>query len=157
MPYQLNLTSMELMELTLSGTLNKKEFVYPVRVYFSDTDAGGVVYHSRYLDFAEHARSEFMRYLGGNQSEKMKADGTVFVVRSITVDFIKPARLDDFLIVRSEIVKCANIIVVFRQKVMLGDELLCNLQVKAGYISLREGRPVPMPKEWKNRILPLVV
>ncbi|NQT59885.1 MAG: YbgC/FadM family acyl-CoA thioesterase [Bacteroidetes bacterium] len=132
-------------------------FVYPVRVYFSDTDAGGVVYHSRYLDFAEHARSEFMRNLGGSQQEIMETDGTVFVIRSVSADFIKPAKLDDLLTVRTEVVKCANVVVVFRQRVMLGDELLCNLQIKAGYISLREGRPVPMPIEWKTKISSMLI
>ncbi|MBC8552353.1 MAG: tol-pal system-associated acyl-CoA thioesterase [Candidatus Brocadiales bacterium] len=145
------------MNLTLSGTFEGKEFIYPVRVYFSDTDAGGVVYHSRYLDFAEHARSEFMRNLGGSQQTMMKNNGSVFVIRSVSADYIKPARLDDFLTVRTEVVKCANVTVVFRQRVMLGDDLLCSLQIKAGYISLKEGRPVPMPKEWKSMISSMVV
>ncbi|MBL7006415.1 MAG: tol-pal system-associated acyl-CoA thioesterase [Spirochaetia bacterium] len=145
------------MNLTLSGTFEGKEFIYPVRVYFSDTDAGGVVYHSRYLDFAEHARSEFMRNLGGSQHTMMKNNGSVFIIRSVSADYIKPARLDDLLTVRTEVVKCANVTVVFRQRVMLDDDLLCSLQIKAGYISLKEGRPVPMPKEWKSMISSMVV
>ena len=145
------------MNLTLSGTFEGKEFIYPVRVYFSDTDAGGVVYHSRYLDFAEHARSEFMRNLGGSQHTMMMNNGSVFIIRSVSADYIKPARLDDLLTVRTEVVKCANVTVVFRQRVMLDDDLLCSLQIKAGYISLKEGRPVPMPKEWKSMISSMLV
>ena len=144
------------MNLTLSGAFEGKEFIYPVRVYFSDTDAGGVVYHSRYIDFAEHARSEFMRSLGGSQQKMIEESGTAFVIRSVTAEYIQPARLDDFLTVRTEVVKCANIIVIFRQRVMLNDQLLCDLHVKAGYISLKSGRPVPMPKEWKTMISAMV-
>ena len=144
------------MNLSLAGTFRDKTFIYPVRVYYSDTDAGGVVYHARYLDFAEHARSEMLRSLGGDQEAMLTESGSVFVVRSITADYIRPGRLDELLTVETRIERAARIIVIFSQNIMRGDELLCTLQVKAGFVSMRTGSPVRMPETWQEAIGALV-
>ena len=84
-------------------------YSYPIRVYYSDTDCGGIVYHARYLDFAEHARTEMLRDIGakhgleGSQSSLTATLNLAFVVKSINVDYEKPAHLDDLLEVRTEL------------------------------------------------------
>jgi len=136
----------------LSGIIKDKTHIFPKRVYYSDTDAGGVVYHSRYLDMAEHARSELVRLLGGDQAELLSSFGLGFVVRSLSVAYNKPAFLDNLLSVRTRVVKCENFTLLFDQKIFRDEELLTELEVKVGCISLEEGRPKPLPGEWKDII-----
>jgi len=90
-----------------------KVFSWPVRVYFQDTDAGGVVYHAAYVNFMERARTEWLRTFGYSNAGLMKELGVVFVVRSITLDYLKPALLDDLLAVTARIKE------VGRSRVML--------------------------------------
>ena len=90
-------------------------FSWPTRIYWEDTDAGGVVYHARYVAFMERARTEWMRALGYGQ-ERMRCDhGLVFAVRSMTMDFLKPARLDDALDVTATLVQSKRASMVFAQ------------------------------------------
>ena len=79
--------------------MSDAQFVWPVRVYWEDTDAGGVVYYANYLKFMERARSEWLRSLGVEQTVLAEQDGLVFVVRQVAVDYLKPARFDDALAV----------------------------------------------------------
>lgn len=81
------------------GLVDNGAFLFPVRVYWEDTDAGGLVYHANYLRFAERGRSEMLRHLGIDQERLRQDDGTILVVRRSTIDFMAPARLDDELIV----------------------------------------------------------
>ncbi len=140
------------MENSLSGTIKDRVHALPVRVYYSDTDAGGVVYHSRYIDMAEHGRSEMLRNLGGNQAETIEKEKIAFVVRSLSVDYNSPAFLDDLLTVETRVTRCEAFTVQFDQRILRGDSCLAQLKVKAGSISLETGRPRPMPKEWKASI-----
>ncbi|PIV92248.1 MAG: tol-pal system-associated acyl-CoA thioesterase, partial [Gallionellales bacterium CG17_big_fil_post_rev_8_21_14_2_50_54_146] len=80
-----------------------KIFSWPVRVYFQDTDAGGVVYHASYVNFFERARTEWLRTFGYSNAGLMKAFGIVFVVRSMKLDYLRPALLDDMLDVTAEV------------------------------------------------------
>lgn len=90
--------------MTLSGALHDRTHVYPVRVYFADTDAFGVVYHSRYLEFAERARTEMLRLMDLVHARFMQGDnGFAFAVRRMEADFRRPAKLDDLLEVRTSI------------------------------------------------------
>ncbi len=90
----------------LAGRLNGRRHVLPVRVYFEDTDAGGIVYHASYIRWFERGRSDFLRLLGLHHTAMMAAgpegEGMIFVVRRITVDYLKPARLDDVLEIVTE-------------------------------------------------------
>ena len=140
------------MNSTLSGSIHDKTHILPVRVYFSDTDAGGVVYHSRYLDMAEHGRSELFHALGGRQSDTMKERKLGFLVRSLTVDYNRPAYLDDLLTVETKILRCETFKLQFDQKIMREGVCLASLKVKAGCISFADGRPHPMPEEWRVSI-----
>ena len=93
-------------------------FSWPTRIYWEDTDAGGVVYHARYVAFMERARTEWMRALGYGQ-ERMRAEhGMVFAVRSMQMDFIRPARLDDTLQVSARLVQLKKASMVFDQQIL---------------------------------------
>ncbi|MDX3935342.1 tol-pal system-associated acyl-CoA thioesterase [Stenotrophomonas sp.] len=116
-------------------------FSWPTRIYWEDTDAGGVVYHARYVAFMERARTEWMRALGYGQ-ERMRCDhGLVFAVRSMTMDFLKPARLDDALDVTATLVQCKRASMVFAQAVCRGEETLLTAQVKIAALDAATFKP----------------
>lgn len=140
------------MKDNLSGTIDNRVHQLYKRVYYSDTDAGGVVYHSRYIDMAEHARSELIRHLGGDQRGPLHEQGIGFVIRSLNASYNKPAFLDDTLIVKTSIKKCETFTLVFSQDIYRDHELLCEIQLKAGCVSIKEGKPTPMPEEWQTLI-----
>lgn len=117
---------------------------FPVRVYYEDTDAGGVVYHSNYLRFAERARTELLRHLGFQQSRLMAEDGIGLVIRHCVVDFIAPARLDDQLLVASRLTALRGASLDLRQSVTRDGLELVRLQVKLACKSM-SGRPARLP------------
>jgi len=92
-------------------------FTIPVRVYYEDTDAGGVVYYANYLKFLERCRTEWLRDIGHEQGELLRDPGIAFVVRSVNVDYLKPARLDDLLSVSLEVERITKSQIFFRQHV----------------------------------------
>lgn len=120
-------------------------FQFPVRVYYSDTDAEGIVYHARYLDFAEHARTEMLRTVGIQQSASQKA-GTILVVSSITIDFKRPGYLDDLLTVETEVETAKVFSLVLKQTIRRGDEVLALLSVKVASINVGTKCPVPLER-----------
>ncbi len=105
-------------------------FTFPLRVYYEDTDAGGVVYHSNYLNFMERARTELLRELGYDQDVLQKQLGILFVVRSIQLDYRKAARFNDRLQVITSAVKVAGASVIFQQDI---HRLLCNSRSNSSY------------------------
>ena len=119
-------------------------FTLPVRIYWEDTDAGGVVYHARYVAFLERARSEWMRASGHGQSALQDA-GTVFAVRAMTLEFRKPARLDHALDVACELVDCRRASLVFRQSIDRGGERLLDATVRIAALDAATFRPAPIP------------
>lgn len=118
--------------------------ITPVRVYYEDTDAAGIVYYANYLKFAERARTEMMRDLSGGQYARMLAEGMGFVVRRCTVDFAKPAMLDDLLEVHSRALHVGAASLSAEQIVRRGDEQLVAMEVKLGCVDA-QGRPARMP------------
>ncbi len=125
-----------------------KEFFYNARVYFSDTDAGGIVYHARYLDFAEHARTEMLREILPDIGQSdIKDDGVIFVVKSISIDYRKPAYLDDLLFVRTALEKAERFSAVFKQDVMRDGEILASLSVRVASVSAEKKKIVPIPQK----------
>ena len=140
------------MENNLSGYIENHVHYLPVRVYYSDTDAGGIVYHSRYLDMAEHGRTELLRYFGGHQKEILEEQKIAFVVKSIHIDYKRPGLMDDLLHVKTTVAKCERFTIVFHQEICRGDELLTTLDVKVGSISTEIGRPALMPQEIKKEL-----
>ena len=113
-----------------------KVFTYSQRVYFSDTDAQGIVYHARYLDFAEHGRTEMARRLGTSGLE----GGLAFVVRSMTIGFEKPAYLDDMLVVETGVAEFGRVSMVFDQVIRRGEEVVCRMSVKVACIDIATKR-----------------
>lgn len=119
---------------------------WPVRVYYEDTDSGGVVYHSNYLNFMERARTEWLRELGFEQTYLRDELNVVFVVHSMDIDFKKPARFNDLLVVDSELVKISKSSLVFLQRILLGSQLLVKSQVKLACVDVSRFKPTAIPK-----------
>lgn len=119
-------------------------FSWPTRVYWEDTDAGGVVYHARYVAFMERARTEWMRSLGYGQERMRLEHDLVFAVRSMRLDFLKPARLDDALDVTVALARCKRASLVFAQSVRREGELLLAAEVKVAALSAHNFRPRAM-------------
>lgn len=132
----------------LSGIIENRQHILPVRVYFEDTDFSGYVYHTSYLRWCERGRSDLLRMLGIHHSDLM--DGledrqpAAFVVRSLQIDYLRPAKIDDVLEVVTECTAVGGTFITLHQEVMRGDELLCRVSVKVVLINL-EGRPVRLP------------
>ena len=132
-----------------------KVFALPVRVYFQDTDAGGVVYHGSYVNFMERARTEWLRDVCGySNGALMKEFGAVFVVRSMKVDYLKPALLDDMLMVTAQVRDIGRSRVTLVQTVHRGGEVLTEAEVHLVCVSLASFKPVSVPEvlraQWKN-------
>jgi len=129
-----------------------KIFSWPVRVYFQDTDAGGVVYHASYVNFMERSRTEWLRTFGYSNAGLMKELGVVFVVRSMKLDYLKPALLDDLLAVTSRIKEIGRSRVTLWQEVQRGEELLTEGEVHLVCVDVQTFKPVSVPevlrKQW---------
>ena len=123
-------------------------FAFPVRVYYEDTDAGGIAYYANYLRFAERARTEYIRALGCSQQDALEnEDKFGFAVRHIDVDYKAPAVLDDALTVTCEVKEFGGASAVMFQQIWRGEKLLTELEVKVVYLSLNKKRPVRIPQE----------
>ena len=119
---------------------------WPVRVYYEDTDAGGVVYHAGYLRFLERARTEWLRSLGYSQARLKAEESLVFTVVSMQLEFLKPARLDDLLCVRSRAALSGGASVTFEQEILRGDsERILAAQVRVACLDASEFRPRRLP------------
>ncbi|WP_435231367.1 tol-pal system-associated acyl-CoA thioesterase [Pseudopelagicola sp. nBUS_20] len=118
---------------------------HSLRVYYEDTDMGGIVYYANYLKFIERGRSEWVRKIGLNQRE-MKAEGFVFAVRRIEADYLSSARLDDELIVETEIIKVTAARLVMEQSVKKSDDVLFQAKVTIACVN-EAGRPVRLPMQ----------
>jgi acyl-CoA thioester hydrolase len=123
-----------------------KLFSMPVRVYFQDTDAGGVVYHANYLDFMERARAEWLRTFGYSNAGLMQELGVVFVVRSMKIDYLKPALLDDTLEVTAQIKEIGRSRVTLLQNLLRGEEVLMESEVHLVCVSTDKFKPVSVPE-----------
>jgi len=120
-------------------------FFLPIRVYFQDTDAGGVVYHANYINFLERARTEWLRNFGYTGLGMMREFGMLFVVRSLKVDYLKPALLDDMLAVSAEIKDLGRSRVTLHQEVRRNGELLAEGEVHLVCVSREAFKPVAIP------------
>ncbi|MDP3440820.1 MAG: tol-pal system-associated acyl-CoA thioesterase [Azonexus sp.] len=121
-------------------------FSIPVRVYYEDTDAGGVVYYANYLKFFERCRSEWMRFAGHDQSQLASDAGIGFVARKVSCEYLKPARLDDQLTVGLEVEKLTRVRVIFRQHVRCADQELVTGTVEIACVNMATMKPAPIPE-----------
>ena len=122
-----------------------RTFSIPTRVYWEDTDAGGVVYHAQYVAFLERARTEWVRALGYGQDALRRGHGLVFAVREMRIDFRKPARLDDALEVTVSLRQCRRASIVFAQSIRRDGELLLEAEVRCASLDAASFRPRPIP------------
>ncbi|MCW3477415.1 tol-pal system-associated acyl-CoA thioesterase [Limobrevibacterium gyesilva] len=131
---------------------------YPVRVYYEDTDAGGVVYHANYLRFAERARTEALRDLGVPHAEMTSQYGLMFMVRRVKVDYLGPARLDDSLVVITQPLAIRAASTDLRQRfVRIGEagRDLVSLEIQLACVRLSDQRPARVPARWRDALVRL--
>jgi acyl-CoA thioester hydrolase len=124
----------------------------PVRVYYQDTDAGGVVFHAQYLAFMERARSELLNEAGIDLARFVETHGTLFMVHRIDVRYHLPARLNELLWVSAEVVKMGRASFVFRQRVERGAELLVEADVTLALVDRERMKPARMPAELEQAL-----
>ncbi|MDQ1924513.1 tol-pal system-associated acyl-CoA thioesterase [Massilia pseudoviolaceinigra] len=120
-------------------------FSWPVRVYYEDTDAGGIVFYANYLKFFERARTEWLRAANVGQQALRDQDGAIFVVKNASIDYHAPARLDDELNLKLSIEKLGHASVQFLQQAWHGDVLLASARVKVGCVDAASLRPRALP------------
>ncbi len=126
---------------------NLNTFLWPVRVYYEDTDSGGVVYYANYLKFMERARTEWLRSLGLEQDELIARESVIFAVRSVQVDYLRPARFNDALTVSAEVVEQGRASLVFEQIIHKNnnDIILCQGRIKIACLDCHSFKPRPLP------------
>ena len=126
--------------------LDKAEFSWPVRVYWEDTDAGGIVFYANYLKFFERARTEWLRSFGIQQQQLKDQTGGMFVVAETSVKYLRPARLDDELIVTASLQQSGRASMTIRQQVLLKNDLLCEGTVRIGWVDVASMQPSRIPQ-----------
>jgi acyl-CoA thioester hydrolase len=132
----------------LDGAIADGHHHMQVRVYYEDTDFSGIVYHANYLRFMERGRSNYLRLLGADQralfaEAESEAPGFAFVVRSMTLEFLKPARMDDLLDIVTKPLEVKGASITLMQEVRRGDAVLLQAKVKVAFISGGQVRPIP--------------
>lgn len=130
-------------------------FVWPVRVYYEDTDSGGVVYYANYLKFMERARTEWLRARGFEQDTLLRDQQLLFAVRTLSMEYHRPARFNDLLEVASRIVTAGGASLVFGQTIQRAGsaELLCSAQVKVACLDAETFRARRMPRQLMREIV----
>ena len=140
--------------IAIKPTLQPELFAYsfPVRVYFENTDAGGVVYHGEYLKFLERARTEWLRHLGFDHQWLARNHRVVFIVTAIAIDFHKPARLDDTLAVSVQLESLGKARCVFAQEIRREDDLLVKAKVTVACVTGDQFKPVEVPEPLRRKM-----
>lgn len=133
--------------------MSSHRFSWPVRVYYEDTDAGGVVYHSNYLNFMERARTEWLRALGYEQTVVKDELGVIIVVHSLSINFKKAARFNDMLDVRCELANVGRGSIEMAQTIICNGVELIQAHVKAAFVDAETFRPVAIPKSMKQDMI----
>ncbi len=136
--------------LELDGEIRDGRHLLRVRVYYEDTDFTGIVYHANYLRYMERGRTNYLRLIGADhralfEATEKEAPGFAFVVRSMNIEFLKPARMDDILEIVTEPEEVKGASTTVRQRVMRSDELLVEAHVRVAFISGGRARPIPKP------------
>ena len=127
-------------------------FSLPIRVYYQDTDAGGVVYHSTYLNFMERARYEWLRHLGFDIHSLIQIHKVIFMVRSLSIEYFKPALLDDLLHVTAEAAETGRSRIVISQHVQRGTATLVSATTQAVCVGADTLKPVSIPVLLRHKL-----
>lgn len=135
--------------------IKQKELKYHRKIYYGDTDAGGVVYHADYIRLFEEARTEFMHSFGFKLRDLEKQNNLIFIVSNLSIKYLKPIYLEDEIIIFTKIKELRKVSVTFSQYIKLNnkDDVVCNFEVKLGCIDLTAMKPNPIPdfitKHWR--------
>jgi acyl-CoA thioester hydrolase len=120
-------------------------FAFPVRVYWEDTDAGGIVFYANYLKFFERARTEWLRAAGVEQHQLREETGVMFVVAATSLRYLAPARLDDLLTITVDPEPAGRASLVVRQRALRGDTLLAEGEIRIGCVRAQDLKPQRLP------------
>ena len=142
--------TLELNSSLLDGEIRDGRHHMQVRVYYEDTDFSGIVYHANYLRFMERGRTNYLRLLGADhralfEETQNEAPGFAFVVRSMQLEFLKPARMDDLLDVVTRPVEVKGASILLAQEVLRGADVLIEAKVRVAFVSGGRARPIPKP------------
>lgn len=136
------------------------EFEFPIRIYWEDTDAGGIVFYANYLKFFERARTEWLRALGIHQRQLREQCGGMFVVADAGLKYLRPARLDDELIVTARLQEAGRAGMVLAQQAFLAGAtpadrtLLCEGRIRAGWVDAQTMKPARIPSDILQKLHP---
>ncbi len=131
---------------------NENVFLWPVRIYYEDTDSGGVVYYANYLKFMERARTEWLREEGFEQDELIANDNVIFAVRSVQADYLSPAKFNDELLIYTKVIKKGKASITVEQVVKRDDTLLCKGVIKIACLNASDFKPAVLPNSLYNKI-----
>lgn len=126
------------------------------RVYYEDTDAGGVVYHARYLGFAERARTEALRGFGISAQRMLEEHGLVFVVKKVAMEYFMPLKLDDIVTITTRLTEMRGASCRLEQLFKTHTTLSASLDVQLACLRIADGRPARFPPEWRELLMQLV-
>jgi acyl-CoA thioester hydrolase len=133
----------------LAGEIRQGRHIMPVRVYYEDTDCSGVVYHASYVRFMERGRTEYLRLIGANQRDLLAAAahlrGGGFMVRAMTIEFFRPAQMDDVLEITTQPTEVKGASVRLDQGVRRGEDVLVSAHVRVAFVAGGRARPMPKP------------
>lgn len=132
--------------MPMNPYLRGDAFYLPIRVYYEDTDAGGIVYHANYLNFCERARTEWLRHLGSGRDWLREEFGLIFVVRRASIDWRKPARLDDLLLVETKLEKLGRVRMHMVQTITRNGVTLATVNIELVCIDHAKFTPVTLPE-----------
>ena len=138
-------------DIARTGRMDGNMHLYPVRVYFEDTDAGGIVYHANYLKYMERARTEMLRCLDFSHEKLMAENETMFVARRCELEYRAPARLDDALTVKTTLCEFGKVRLHLDQDIYLGDQLITIGKIELVSTDLA-GKPKRLPKTFMDVI-----
>ena len=141
-------------DVAFSGWFEGRVHVLPVRIYYEDTDTSGIVYHANYLRYCERGRSDFLRMAGVSHLVMLEGESKlVWTLRRISLDYMRPARVDDLLMVRTRYTEMAGARLVGEQEIYKGADLLCTARIEAAVITL-DGRPRRIPADIREKLQP---
>jgi acyl-CoA thioester hydrolase len=143
------------MTLTVLNTAAAAAHHHPIRVYYEDTDAGGIVYYANYLKFAERARTEMLRDAGFHHTAMMAGDGIMLAVRRVAAEYFRPAKLDDALDVATTVTGMGAATIDLDQSIRRDAQELCRVQVTIACVA-RDGRPVRLPANLRATLSPII-
>jgi acyl-CoA thioester hydrolase len=128
-------------------------FHWPVRVYYEDTDAGGVVFYANYLKFFERARTEMLRSMGFEQDQLIAEQKLIFVVRSVQIDYLKPARFNEFIDVTADVTLAKKVSLNFEQVITRDSDVLCKGNVRIACLDAETLKPKTIPEDLLQQLI----